>query len=516
MGSPDDVDNHERTPSSSPPSQQQNTEPSLLDSVKRSPKTVAWCLALSSGIVLYGYDLVIVGNVSSMPEFQKDFGRYLNNNLIIPSLWLGLWNIANPLGGILGSLTAGTIQDRFGRRPSLALASIISAIGVAIAYMSNAPEGKAFRRSIFFIAKLVQGFAVNMIMCTTQTYISEILPKVLRGPVLGGFPGFMLLGQLGGSVVVYLELGEEGKGKGGYKKCFLSQWAFSVIPLIVAVFVPESPAYILRRGRRRGCRDDDEAWKCQRRLVSSDGDADALLHQIRLSIEHETTTTTTTEATCFARPNRLRTTIVLFANLLPTLFGLTLLAKGSYFMQVVGMSAHTSLVFLQVGIALGLLANIGGVAMVARFGRVVLTIWGLVVGGLLWMGMGVVSSVSSSREGGVVIWYTQTSILLLTITTGLTVWPASYVISGEASSLHLRAKTQGLGWLVNCLANGVMGLVLPYIFNEDQGALRGKTGFVYMGFCVLAVGFTWWVVPEMKDLGVGEIDRLFELGWRRV
>lgn len=43
---------------------------SLLTQIKQSKQTVAYCLALASGIVLYGYDLVIVGNVSSMPAFQ--------------------------------------------------------------------------------------------------------------------------------------------------------------------------------------------------------------------------------------------------------------------------------------------------------------------------------------------------------------------------------------------------------------------------------------------------------------
>ena len=44
--------------------------PSPLAAVKQSPKILGYCLALASGILLFGYDLVIVGNVSAMPEFQ--------------------------------------------------------------------------------------------------------------------------------------------------------------------------------------------------------------------------------------------------------------------------------------------------------------------------------------------------------------------------------------------------------------------------------------------------------------
>ncbi|KAL4782141.1 general substrate transporter [Aspergillus varians] len=486
------------------PYNQQQTEQSALQSGKRFPKTVAWCLALASGILLYGYDLVIVGNVSSMPEFQKDFGRQLDGKLIIPSLWLGLWNIANPIGGILGALAGGYIQDRAGRCCSLTIASIVSAMGVAVAYVSSLSSDIITRRSVFFVAKLVQGFAVNMAMCTTQTYMSEVLPPPLRGPILAFFPMFTLLGQLIGSIVVFISLDKPGSN--GYKHCFISEWVFSTLPLAVSLLMPESPTYLIRRNSR------NEARKCQQRLTSSPADAETILEQIRLSIELEKQTNNRATAPryfdCFKGTNRPRTTIVLFANLLPQLFGLTLLSKGSYFIQVVGMSAHSSLVCLQVGITLGLFANIGSIFTLAKFGRRSLTIVGLVVCTFLWTGMGIAGCFS----GTVTIWYTQTTLMLIITTTGLTTWPASYAFGAEASSLQLRAKSQGLGWLVNCLSNGILGLVLPYIFNADEGALGAKTGFVYTGFCVLALGVAWWIVPEMKDMSAMEIDCLFEGG----
>lgn len=129
---------------------------------------------------------------------RRDIGHRLNGALIIPSLWLSLWDVASPLGGLFGAITAGQLQDGAGRRFCLAFAAVLSAAAVAVAYMSNVPDDMH--------AKLVQGLAVHMITCTTQTYISEILPPVLRGPMLAFFPIFILLGQLMGSVVVYKSL----------------------------------------------------------------------------------------------------------------------------------------------------------------------------------------------------------------------------------------------------------------------------------------------------------------------
>ncbi|KAL4813463.1 general substrate transporter [Aspergillus spinulosporus] len=487
-------------------SSQQQPNESVLQSARKSFKTMVWCLVLASGMILYGYDLAVVGSVSSMPEFQKDFGRRLDGKLIIPALWLALWNIANPIGGVLGSIAGGYTQDRAGRRRSLTIASIVSAIGVAVAYISDLPSDINGRRSTIFVAKLIQGFAVNQVMCTTQTYMSEVLPPILRGPILGLFPTFILLGQLIGSIIIYAMAARHGPE--GYKLCFVSEWPFSVFPFVVSFLMPESPTYLIRENRL------DEARRCQERLSSSPEEADTVLQQTRLSIELEKKAKGSVPGylDCFQGTNCRRTMVVLFACLLPQLFGISLLARGSYFMQVVGMNAHTSLVFLQVGVGLGLVANVGSMITVAKFGRRSLTLFGLIACTILWMGMGI----AGCFPGTVTVWYTQMTILLVVTLTGLTIWPASYAFGAEASSLQLRAKTQGLGWLVNCLSNGILGIVLPYIFNDDEGALGAKTGFVYMGFCILSLAVAWRIVPEMKDKTAMEIDWIFKGTQRRI
>lgn len=264
--------------------------------------------------------------------------------------------------------------------------------------MSNLPGDIDARRSVFLVGKIVQGFAVNMIMSTTQTYMSEVLPAVLRGPILAFFPLFTLLGQLIGSIVVFTSL--DIPGSKGYENCIISQWPFSAIPLIVAIFLPESPTYLLRKDQI------DDARKAQRRLDSAAVNSDAKLEQLRLSLrlesekaEHQGLTSGYIE--CFRGINRRRTMIVLFANLVPQLFGLTLLSKASYFLQTVGMGATNSLLFLQVGIALGLVGNIISMWTLTRFGRVPLLLFGLSISTVLWTSMGILGCF----EGIVTVWY---------------------------------------------------------------------------------------------------------------
>lgn len=105
--------------------------------------------------------------------------------------------------------------------------------------------------------------------------------------------------------------------------------------------------------------------------------------------------------------------------------------------------------------------------------------------------------------------YTAAGLICVVFTCGLGVWPASFALAAETSSLRVRALTQGIGWFASGLATAIFGIILPYIFNPDSGNLKGKTGFVYTRFCVLGAVIAWLWVPEMKDRTVADIDAMF-------
>lgn len=465
-----------------------------------------------------------------------------------------------------GALLAGSYQDRFGRRSSLALGSILSALGVLICFLSNISPQMTTRRALFFAGKGLQGGAIGAVMATSQTYLSEILPPCLRGPLLAFFPIFTLLGQVIGALVIFgcLEL------ENGYRVAFASQWVFSALPVIMAFIVPESPVYLVRKnrqvdalraqGRFRShsahlCRAEpasgsnlvqtssssprdevdgkDQGHEGQREegvrklgtrettgSYASDGELDGVDEETRLvvsritrDIEHEKQSSAgkATYAQCFrgSTQNLRRTLIVMFAALIPQLFGLTLLSKASYFIQIVGMDADLSVIILILGIVVGLIANIASMWVVDRFDRRTLIMSGLCVSTLLWGGMGIAGIWTSSK---VVVRYSAASMILVITVCGLGCWPCSFAVGSEVSALELRAKAQGVGWFTAGAAASLFGFVLPYIFNPDQGNLRAKTGFVFAGLCALGAGVTFFYVPEMKGRAAAEIDGMFELG----
>jgi hypothetical protein len=108
--------------------------------------------------------------------------------------------------------------------------------------------------------------------------------------------------------------------------------------------------------------------------------------------------------------------------------------------------------------------------------------------------------------------WTTISFILVIFIAGIGAWPASVLISSQASSLRLRGKTQGLGWVAHGLSQGIFSVVLPYVYNPDAGNSRGKVGWLFAALCLLAGLWFWWRVPEMSGRRPQDIDDKFEMG----
>ncbi|WDK22997.1 hypothetical protein CGRA01v4_14288 [Colletotrichum graminicola] len=437
----------------------------LGQAIRQDPRVVAYCVSLTVVIVGWGYALVIVGSIIAVEPFQRDYGEMYDGKIIIPSLWVSLWSASIPLGMVFGSVFAGWYQDRVGRIWSLRTGAIICALGVGGIFFSHLPADMNAKRAMFFVGKTVQGLSIGVLKVTAMTYISETAPTALRGSAMGLVPTGNLIGQLLGSIVVFLV--NDVPTKAGYLASFGSQWILAVVPFILSLIISESPAYLEERGK------PDKATKASERLYAPRVDPMKVLRRLRASIiEEKEMTAGASYFTCFKGTNLRRTMVVIIANLFTALFGLDLIAKSSYFLQTIGMKSRISLMILIGGIVVGTFAN-----------------------GL----------------GPAVAYFTAAGCILVIIVCGMGVWPASYAIMGETSSLRLRAKTQGIGGVAQQGSSVLMNLLLPYAYNPDAAHLGAKTSFLYVALCALEIALSWFFLPEMKGRSVLEIDHMFNL-----
>ena len=133
--------------------------------------------------------------VPSLPLYAQSFG--------VPASAIGMAIAAYGLARFLSALPAGRLSDLLGRRPSLAIGGLISAVGnLWCAWATGYPE--------FIIARFVAGFGAGVVLTTGNIVLADISTPEVRGRTiaiyqgtfifsvgLGPFPGGLLAEHFG-------------------------------------------------------------------------------------------------------------------------------------------------------------------------------------------------------------------------------------------------------------------------------------------------------------------------------
>jgi SP family general alpha glucoside:H+ symporter-like MFS transporter len=472
----------------------------LRQAIKLYPKVAGYCLAMSIPIVGWGYDLVIVGAIVGTDSFLEDYGEMIHGKMDTPGNWLSLWLGLPPAGAAIGSLLGGWLQNKIGRKWTLMMGTLVSAVAIACMFFSHIPEPLDTKRMLLTAGLTIQGFTVGIIRGVCVTWVSENTPTALRGSAMALFPVFTLLGQLIGLLVTLAINGIEGNS--GYLGAFGSQWILAVGPLILSILMPESPAHLIRTGQ------EERAIRSATRLYAPKINPYSQLERIRATIEEEkANTASATYWSCLRGTNLRRTLIVGLASIFPPLFGMELLSNANLFLRSMGMESTPSLVFMAAGVVAGMFGNAIGFWLLSRTGRRNMIIPSMGAAAVLWLVMGITGFWSSEA----LTWVAGGIMMSVIIICGLGAWPAGYAIVGETSSLQLRSLTQGLASIAEKGFSITLAIVLPMLFSRDKAALGAKTAFVFCGTSVIGAVLSWLFVPEMKGRSAIEIDQMFEM-----
>jgi MFS transporter, SP family, sugar:H+ symporter len=202
------------------------------------------CVATIGGF-LFGFDSgVINGTVDGLKQtFQSS------------SAGTGFEVASMLLGCAFGAFFAGRLADYWGRRTVLILSAVLfllSAIGAGMASTSL----------IFVIARLLGGFAVGAASVMSPAYIAEVTPARYRGrlatvqqiAIIGGlFCAFLsnyLLAKMAGASTEALWM-----GYAAWRWMFWMQAFPSLLFLLLLLFIPESPRYLMVKGRKDDARE---------------------------------------------------------------------------------------------------------------------------------------------------------------------------------------------------------------------------------------------------------------------
>ncbi|CCO35331.1 hypothetical protein BN14_09448 [Rhizoctonia solani AG-1 IB] len=91
-----------------------------------------FCMVFVLGAVLYGYDGTYFTGILAMTRFKNDFGTLQNGVRVITASNQSLFASIVQVGEVLGSLGAGFIGDRSGRKGALFMVVVIVTLGAVL------------------------------------------------------------------------------------------------------------------------------------------------------------------------------------------------------------------------------------------------------------------------------------------------------------------------------------------------------------------------------------------------
>ncbi|KAK8105115.1 lactose permease [Apiospora kogelbergensis] len=446
---------------------------------------------LSSATI--GYDGSMMNGLQILTFFKKDF----NNPA---GAILGLMNAVYPLGKVVALFVVTPVADRFGRKIPMAF-GLVGCVGFAIL------QGLSPNFTSFVIARAFLGFMTSFVAQPSPVLITEMAYPTQRGKLTSLYNTFFYFGAI---FAAWLTFGTfKIPSTWSWRIPSIIQGAIPLIQLCGLYFVPESPRYLVSRGRI------DEA----RRLLAkfhAGGDVESPLvafemREIEQAIALETEAYSSNSWLDLVRgaANRRRTLIAVIVGWFSQWNGVGVV---SYYLVLVlttiGITdpKDQTLINGLLQIFNWFVATFGGAMMVDRLGRRTLFLVstaGMLASYVCWTGL--TSAFVAHRDPGVgravvafiFIYYFFYDIAWTPLLQAYPVEIYPYTLRSRGLSVTLITSFTGLivGNQVNPIAMGAIGWKYYIVF-----------------CCLLAVLFVliYFLFPETKGHSLEEIREIFE------
>lgn len=503
-------------------------------------------LVATLGGLLFGYDTAVIsGAVGSLRLFFVDpLGLPLDQ----ANAFEGFIVSSALIGCVIGASVAGFISQKFGRKPSLIFAAVmflLSALGSAwpeIFFGMPGSGGHEYAQ-LFVFYRIIGGIGVGVASMVSPMYIAEVSPYNKRGALVSWNQFAIIFGML---VVYFVNYSIALKGDTLWLNTIGWRWMFAseIIPallfLILLIFVPETPRWLVMNHRR------EKAAGILVKLVGSK-EAAVEMKDIQDSFDMDMKHTLrpyyvflVTWISLFVvaliglkylgNTNAFEISLIgsFVVALIPPVksFGAKIIIVGvllSAFQQFVGinvvlyyapeifksMGSGTDTALLQtiiVGV-INLSFTVLAILTVDKFGRKPLLIIGALVMAVSMAGLG--TGFSAGWPGGLKLFF------MLGYTAGFAMsWgPVCWVMLAEIFPNSVRSTVMSIAVAAQWVSNFLVSWTFPMMNKNEYLVNNFNQGFsywVYGVMGVLAAIFIWKMVPETKGKTLENMNNLWK------
>jgi AAHS family benzoate transporter-like MFS transporter len=193
-------------------------------------RVLLWCLAI---IVIDGYDIAVAG--AALPAIMQQMG--------VTASTAGFMASSALFGMMFGAVFLGTLSDRIGRRPTIAICVFLFSVFTAAAGFTNDPV-------TFSVMRFVAGLGIGGVMPNIVAQMTEYSPRKIRSLLTTAmFSGYALGG------ILAAVLGKQLIGEYGWQAVFIAAGAPVVLIPFILKTMPESLAFLSSRADKTPLRE---------------------------------------------------------------------------------------------------------------------------------------------------------------------------------------------------------------------------------------------------------------------
>jgi len=425
--------------------------------------------AATLGGLLFGFDVAIITGA----------GPFIARQFKLGDLGLGWAYSSLIFGCVIGSLLAGKLADRFGRRRLLILVALLFALSsVAVACAGSL---------VFFIAaRFVGGIAVGSVSLLSPLYVAEIAPPSVRGRLGTLYQMLIVVGIVVSYAINFLL---RNAGTNNWRWMFLTGVAPSLLFFVLMLLAPETPRFLVIAGRA------EEAFRVLEK-ISGPEQASLEIAEIQAATSEERH-----HWGAMLRPGVRRALLVSSVlAILVQISGInTIIDYAPAIFESAGWRSSSAFASILLIGLIQLVFTILSLWMIDKFGRKPLYIVGS-IGMAVSIATLAVTVFLGSFHGILVLVLILACLAFFASCIG----PVFWTLVPEIFPNDVRGAAMTVPVLLQWLANAAVILLFPLVFHK-----AGKT-FTFGFFAVMALAqgiFTWLCVPETKNTPLEEIEK---------
>lgn len=423
------------------------------------------------GGLMFGFDLGVISG--ALPFITEHFDLKVFMQGFTVSVFV--------IGCIIGSISAGGLSDRYGRRNILVCSAFLFAVSAIFMAIPNTITQ-------LIIARFVCGIAVGTASVLSPIYIAEIAPADMRGKLVS----INQLAIVSGILITYFTNWLlSGIGPNNWRWMFAVGVVPSLLFFVALMFVPESPRFLTKLGKR------DEALGILAKIGGRKR-AEEQMTEILDTLSKEAGKL----SEIFAPGFRTALFIGITLAVLSQWGGMVAIVyyAPTIFMKA-GYESAQSALFANVMIGIiNFIFTFVAIFSVDRFGRKGLLLIGF--SGLFLSIMATGFIFQSSVIGGKII---LLPLLFYVAFFCMSVGAVTWVVLAEIFPTKIRGTAMSIATMSLWVANFILSQMFPWMIET----IGGNAFYMFGVFCFIALLFTWKVIPETKNKTLEEIERMW-------